>query len=144
MVAEIGMTDSKPKLQRDQAVAPQFSLNRLPPRSANLANSPAAAPVLVIRKIHGGILVCVDYRGLNEVNGKARCAVSLLSDTLKEESLTGDHVELTTIDRPEIILSVVPIRKNKGSDYSPMLFVFNNIVGRDDEDKVQLIPKTVV
>ncbi|KZZ87013.1 Ribonuclease H-like protein [Ascosphaera apis ARSEF 7405] len=51
------------------------------------SNSPAAAPVLVIRKPHGGIRVCVDYRGLNAITIKTRCAMPLLSDTLN--SLQG-------------------------------------------------------
>lgn len=54
------------------------------------SNSPAAAPVLVIRKPHDGIRVCIDYRALNAITIKARCAMPLLSDTLN--SLQGASI----------------------------------------------------
>lgn len=46
------------------------------------SRSSAASPVLIIRKPHGGLRVCVDYRGLNAITLKSRCTLPLLSETL--------------------------------------------------------------
>jgi hypothetical protein len=46
------------------------------------SNSPAAAPVLIARKPGGGIRICVDYRGLNNVTVKNRYPIPLIRETL--------------------------------------------------------------
>ena len=46
------------------------------------SKSPAAAPVLFVRKSNGDLRFCVDYRGLNEVTIKNRYPLPLVSETL--------------------------------------------------------------
>ena len=46
------------------------------------SRSPAAAPVLLVKKPGGGIRFCVDYRGLNDITVKNRYPLSLIRETL--------------------------------------------------------------
>ena len=47
------------------------------------SSSPAAAPVLFAKKPGGGLRLCVDYRGLNEVTKKNRYPIPLVSETIE-------------------------------------------------------------
>jgi hypothetical protein len=47
------------------------------------SNSPAAAPVLMIKKPGGGVRFCVDYRGLNNITRKDRYPLPLFTETLR-------------------------------------------------------------
>jgi hypothetical protein len=47
------------------------------------SNSPAAAPVLIVKKLGGGIRFCVDYRGLNNITRKDRYLLPLFTETLR-------------------------------------------------------------
>ena len=47
------------------------------------STSPAGAPILFVpKKGGGGLRLCVDYRGLNQVTVKNRCPLPLISETL--------------------------------------------------------------
>jgi hypothetical protein len=48
-----------------------------------VSNSPAAALVLLVRKLGGGVRFCVDYRGLNELSVKDRYPLLLIRETLR-------------------------------------------------------------
>ena len=48
-----------------------------------VSQSPAAAPVLLVRKPGGGVRFCVDYRGLNEISVKDRYPLPLIRKTLR-------------------------------------------------------------
>lgn len=48
-----------------------------------VSRSPAAAPVLLVKKPGGGVRFCVDYRGLNSITKKDRYPLPLLSETLR-------------------------------------------------------------
>jgi hypothetical protein len=48
-----------------------------------VSNSPAAAPVLFVRKPGGGLRFCVDYCGLNRVTRKNRYPLPLIQETLR-------------------------------------------------------------
>jgi hypothetical protein len=47
------------------------------------SNSPAAAPVLMVKKPGGGIRFCVDYRALNNMTRKDRYPLPLFTETLR-------------------------------------------------------------
>jgi hypothetical protein len=44
----------------------------------SLSSSPAASPVLFVKKLGGGLRFCVDYRGLNAITIKNRYLIPLL------------------------------------------------------------------
>ena len=48
-----------------------------------VSNSPAAAPVLFVKKPGGGLRFCVDYRGLNRITKKDRYPLPLIYETLR-------------------------------------------------------------
>ena len=48
-----------------------------------VSNSPAAAPVLFVRKPGGGLRFCVDYRGLNKLTKKDRYPLPLIYKILR-------------------------------------------------------------
>jgi len=48
-----------------------------------VSKSPAAAPVLLVRKPGGGVRFCVDYRGLNDLSVKDRYPLPLIRETLR-------------------------------------------------------------
>jgi hypothetical protein len=47
------------------------------------SNSPAAAPVLMVKKPGGGVRFCVDYRALNNMTRKDRYPLPLFTETLR-------------------------------------------------------------
>lgn len=59
------------------------------------SNSPAGAPILFVPKKDGTLRLCVDYRGLNAVTVKDRCALPLINETL--DRLSGAR-RYTTLD----------------------------------------------
>jgi hypothetical protein len=48
-----------------------------------VSNSPAAAPILFIKKPGGGLRFCIDYRKLNEITCKDRYPLLLITETLR-------------------------------------------------------------
>ena len=50
------------------------------------SQSPAASPVIFVRKPGGGLRFCVDYRGLNDVTVKNRYPLPLIQETLERLS----------------------------------------------------------
>lgn len=48
------------------------------------SNSPAASPVLFVRKPGGGLRFCVDYRALNAISRKDRYPLPLIRETLNQ------------------------------------------------------------
>jgi reverse transcriptase-like protein/integrase-like protein/chromodomain-containing protein len=48
-----------------------------------VSNSPAAAPVLFVKKPGGGLRFCVDYRALNKLTKKDRYPLPLIQETLQ-------------------------------------------------------------
>lgn len=50
------------------------------------SSSPAAAPVLFVKKKDGSLRLCVDYRGLNAITIKSRYPIALVSETLTKLS----------------------------------------------------------
>lgn len=51
-----------------------------------VSRSPAAAPVLFVKKSNGDLRFCIDYRGLNAISVKNRHSLPLISETLSQLS----------------------------------------------------------
>ena len=61
------------------------------------SNSPYAAPVLIVKKPGGGLRICIDYRGLNEITIKNRNAPPLIRETLARLASAGWYTKLDVI-----------------------------------------------
>jgi hypothetical protein len=62
-----------------------------------VSNSPAAAPVLFVKKPGGGLRFCVDYRGLNRITKKDRYPLPLIYETLRNISKAQWFTKLDVI-----------------------------------------------
>jgi hypothetical protein len=62
-----------------------------------VSSSPAAAPVLFVRKPGGGLRFCVDYQGLNRVTKKDRYLLPLIYETLRNISKVRWFTKLDVI-----------------------------------------------
>ncbi|KAL1953147.1 hypothetical protein VTO42DRAFT_3547 [Malbranchea cinnamomea] len=76
-----------------------------------VSNSPAAAPVLFVKKPGGGLRFCVDYRGLNAITKKDRYPLPLINETLQ---MVGRADWFTKLD---IIASFHKIRMDPNSQW---------------------------
>lgn len=76
-----------------------------------VSNSPAAAPVLFVRKPGGGLRFCVDYRGLNKITRKDRYPLPLIRETLQN---IGKAKWFTKVD---VIAAFHKIRIAKGDEW---------------------------
>lgn len=76
-----------------------------------VSQSPAAAPVLLVRKPGGGVRFCVDYRGLNELTVKDRYPLPLIRETLRN---MGNARWFTKLD---IISAFHKIRLQPGEEW---------------------------
>lgn len=75
------------------------------------SNSPAAAPILMVKKPGGGIRVCVDYRGLNNITKKDRYPLPLFSETLRNIARARWFTKL------DIIAAFHKLRLAKGEEW---------------------------
>ncbi|KAI0996376.1 hypothetical protein K3495_g11804 [Podosphaera aphanis] len=62
-----------------------------------VSRSPAAAPVLFVKKSNGDLRFCIDYRGLNAISIKNRHALPLISETLNQLSRAKYYTKLDVI-----------------------------------------------
>ena len=62
-----------------------------------VSNSPAAAPVLFVKKPGGGLRFCVDYRALNKITRKDRYPLPLIQETLRNLSEARIFTKLDVI-----------------------------------------------
>ena len=71
-------------MSREELLVLQKTLTELLDKQfIRVSNSPAAAPVLFVRKPGGGLRFCVDYRGLNKITRKDRYPLPLIYKTLR-------------------------------------------------------------
>lgn len=68
--------------ERELSVLREYLATNLASGRIQHSNSPAGAPILFVPKKDGGLRLCVDYRGLNSVTIKDRCALPLINETL--------------------------------------------------------------
>ena len=76
-----------------------------------VSNSPAAAPILFVKKPGGGLRFCVDYRALNAITKKDRYPLPLINDTL--ERISG----ATWFTKLDVIAAFHKIRIEEGSEW---------------------------
>jgi hypothetical protein len=76
-----------------------------------VSKSPAASPVLLVRKPGGGIRFCVDYRGLNELTIKDRYPLPLIKETLRNMASARWFTKL------DIIAAFHKIRVQPGEEW---------------------------
>jgi len=76
-----------------------------------VSNSPAAAPVLFVKKPGGGLRFCVDYRGLNKITRKDRYPLPLIYETLRT---IGQAKWFTKLD---VVAAFHKIRIAKGQEW---------------------------
>jgi len=84
-------------------------------------SSPAAAPVLLVRKPGGGIRVCVDYRELNNITIKNRYPIPLIAETL--DRLAGAKI----FSKFDVVAAFNQIRMKEGHEW---LTAFNTRYGQ--------------
>ena len=75
------------------------------------SKSPAASPVLFVKKPGGGLRFCVDYRGLNEITIKNRYPLPLISETLNRLS------KAVIFSKLDIIAAFNRLRMAKGEEW---------------------------
>ena len=68
--------------QDELKVMKKFLEDNLSKGFIRASSSPAAAPVLFVKKPGGGLRFCVDYRALNEITRKNRYPLPLIKETL--------------------------------------------------------------
>ncbi|KAI0993067.1 hypothetical protein K3495_g15117 [Podosphaera aphanis] len=62
-----------------------------------VSRSPAAAPVLFVKKANGDLRFCIDYRGLNAITIKNRNSLPLITETLSQLSHAKYYTKLDVI-----------------------------------------------
>ncbi|KAI0994896.1 hypothetical protein K3495_g13285 [Podosphaera aphanis] len=62
-----------------------------------VSRSPAAAPVLFVKKANGELRFCIDYRGLNAITIRNRHSLPLISETLSQLSKAKYYTKLDVI-----------------------------------------------
>ena len=71
-------------MSRDELLLLRKTLNDLLDKGfIRVSNSPAAAPILFVKKPGGGLRFCVDYRALNSITRKDRYPLPLINETLE-------------------------------------------------------------
>ncbi|KAF4306755.1 hypothetical protein GTA08_BOTSDO05367 [Botryosphaeria dothidea] len=74
-------------MSRDELLVLRKTLNELLDKGfIRVSNSPAAAPVLFVKKLGGGLRFCCDYRALNRITRKDRYPLPLIQETLNRIS----------------------------------------------------------
>jgi hypothetical protein len=74
-------------MSRDELLVLRKTLTELLDKGfIRVSNSPAAAPVLFVKKPGGGLRFCVDYRALNKLSRKDRYPLPLIYETLRNLS----------------------------------------------------------
>lgn len=99
-------------MSRDELLVLRRTLTELLDKGfIRVSNSPAAAPVLFVRKPGGGLRFCVDYRALNKITRKDRYPLPLIYDTLRN---IGKAKWFTKLD---VIAAFHKIRVAEGDEW---------------------------
>ena len=85
-------------MSRDELLVLRKTLTELLDRGfIRVSNSPAASPVLFVKKPGGGLRFCVDYRALNSITRKDRYPLPLIQETLNNISRAKWFTKLDVI-----------------------------------------------
>lgn len=85
-------------MSRDELLVLRKTLTELLDKGfIRVSNSPAAAPILFVKKPGGGLRFCVDYRGLNTITKKDRYPLPLIYETLRSISKAQWFTKLDVI-----------------------------------------------
>ena len=85
-------------MSRDELLVLRKTLNELLDKGfICVSSSPAAAPVLFVKKPGGGLRFCVDYRALNSLTRKDRYPLPLIQETLRNLSEAVVYTKLDVI-----------------------------------------------
>lgn len=76
-----------------------------------ISRSPAAAPVLFVKKPNGDLRFCIDYRGLNNITVRNRHSLPLISETLSQLSRAKYYTKL------DVISAFNKLRIKKGDEW---------------------------
>jgi hypothetical protein len=99
-------------MSRDELLVLRKTLTELLDKEfIRVSNSPAAAPVLFVRKPGGGLRFCCDYRALNKVTRKDRYPLPLIQETLQR---IGKAKWFTKMD---VIAAFHKIRIKEGDEW---------------------------
>ncbi len=99
-------------MSRDELLVLRKTLNEhLDKGFIRVSNSPAAAPVLFVRKPGGGLRFCCDYRALNKLTRKDRYPLPLIQETLNR---IGKARWFTKLD---VIAAFHKIRIREGDEW---------------------------
>src|SRR5699024_4346051 len=99
-------------MSREELLVLRKTLNDLLDKGfIRVSNSPAAAPILFVKKPGGGIRFCVDYRALNAITKKDRYPLPLINDTLERIS------RATWFTKLDVIAAFHKIRIEEGSEW---------------------------
>jgi hypothetical protein len=99
-------------MSRDELLVLRKTLTELLDKEfIRVSNSPAAAPVLFVRKPGGGLRFCCDYRALNKLTRKDRYPLPLIQETLNR---IGKAKWFTKID---VIAAFHKIRVKEGDEW---------------------------
>lgn len=99
-------------MSRDELLVLRKTLTELLEKNfIRVSNSPAAAPVLFVKKPGGGLRFCVDYRALNTISRKDRYPLPLVNETLER---IGKAQYFTKLD---IISAFHQIRVAEGDEW---------------------------
>lgn len=75
---------TRPFTAHEQTVIKAYCDELLEKGFIRRSTSPASSPVLLAKKPGGGVRICVDYRGLNEITIRNRFPLPLVHDTLDQ------------------------------------------------------------
>ena len=99
-------------MSRDELLVLRKALNELLDKGfIRVSRSPAAAPILFVKKPGGGLRFCVDYRSLNAITKKDRYPLPLINDTLERIS------KATWFTKLDVIAAFHKIRIEEGSEW---------------------------
>lgn len=99
-------------MSRDELLVLRKTLTELLEKNfIRVSNSPAAAPVLLVKKPGGGLRFCVDYRALNAITKKDRYPLPLINETLER---VGKAKWFTKLD---VIAAFHKIRITTGDEW---------------------------